>query len=68
VTARRCVVVGDTEHDVHCARAAGARCVAVATGARSRSDLAACQPDLLLDDLTGVENLVAWARGLDGEP
>jgi phosphoglycolate phosphatase-like HAD superfamily hydrolase len=68
VTASRCVVVGDTEHDVRCARSAGARCVAVATGAYSRSDLAACRPDLLLDDLTGVEHLIAWARGLDGEP
>src|SRR5262249_45726750 len=32
VAPERCIVVGDTEHDVECARAAGARSVAVATG------------------------------------
>jgi phosphoglycolate phosphatase-like HAD superfamily hydrolase len=60
----RCVVVGDTEHDIACARAAGARVVAVATGSRSRDQLAAHGPDLLLDDLSGHEALIAWARGL----
>src|SRR5438477_6854132 len=31
---QRCIVVGDTEHDVACARAAGMRVIAVATGLR----------------------------------
>jgi phosphoglycolate phosphatase-like HAD superfamily hydrolase len=61
----RCVVVGDTEHDVACARAAGARVVAVATGWTSRDVLAACEPNLLLADLeTERERLIAWARGI----
>ncbi len=60
----RCVVVGDTEHDVACARAAGAKAVAVATGSHSRDKLAACAPDLLLDDLRAAAPLVAWARAL----
>ena len=44
-------VIGDTPLDVRCARAVGARAVAVATGWHSRDELAASQPDLLLDDL-----------------
>lgn len=58
----RCVVVGDTEHDVACARAAGAKAVAVATGSRDREVLAACRPDLLLDGLEDLDTLWAWAR------
>lgn len=58
----RCVVVGDTEHDVACARAAGAHAVAVATGSRTRAELAASAPDLLLDDLRDPTPLLAWAR------
>jgi len=60
----RCIVVGDTEHDVACARAAGARAVAVATGARERAVLEAHAPDLLLDDLTERGRLFEWARSL----
>lgn len=58
----RCVVVGDTEHDIACARAAGARVVAVATGVRSRAELEPHRPDLLLDDLSDHAALIAWAR------
>jgi phosphoglycolate phosphatase len=61
-----CIVVGDTIHDVRCARAAGARAVAVATGGSTRAALAAVAPDLLLDDLTDADGLLAWAAGLDG--
>jgi phosphoglycolate phosphatase-like HAD superfamily hydrolase len=60
----RCVVVGDTEHDITCARAAGAKVVAVATGGCSRETLAAHAPDLLLDDLRDAGALVEWARGI----
>lgn len=64
VAPERCVVVGDTEHDIACARAAGARVVAVTTGGRSRDTLASHAPDLLLDDLADPAPLLAWARGL----
>jgi phosphoglycolate phosphatase len=64
VPAERCIVVGDTEHDIACARAASARVVAVATGVRDRAALAAHHPDLLLDDLTHGDECLAWARGL----
>jgi HAD superfamily hydrolase (TIGR01509 family) len=60
----RCVVVGDTELDVDCARAAGAHVVAVATGGRSREQLALHSPDLLLDDLTDATAILEWARAL----
>jgi phosphoglycolate phosphatase len=60
----RCVVVGDTEHDVACARAAGTRVIAVATGGTPITTLARCEPDLLLDDLTDATVVVAFGRGV----
>ena len=60
----RCVVVGDTELDIDCARAAGAHVVAVATGGRTREQLAPHGPDLLLDDLTDAAAILGWARAL----
>jgi len=60
----RCIVVGDTEHDIACARAAGARAVAVATGGTTKETLRAFGPDLLLDDLTEPLGALDWARGL----
>jgi phosphoglycolate phosphatase len=62
--ASRCVVVGDTEHDIACARAAGAYVVAVATGSRRREELEPLGPDLMLDDLTDRDRLLDWARAL----
>jgi len=44
-------IVGDTSHDVACARALGARALAVATGTSSVSDLARHGPDVLLESL-----------------
>ena len=44
-------VVGDTPHDITCARAIGARCVAVATGAYSAADLRSHGAWLALDQL-----------------
>jgi len=64
VPPHRCVVVGDTEHDIACARAAGAKAVAVATGGRTRAQLEPYAPDLLLDDLRDTNALVEWARAL----
>lgn len=64
VPAERCIVVGDTEHDIQCARAAGARVLAVASGVRGRDVLGARSPDLLLDDLADLEAILTWARGL----
>jgi phosphoglycolate phosphatase-like HAD superfamily hydrolase len=48
-------VIGDTPKDIACARAIGARAVAVATGSISRDALAACEPDALLDSFEDHE-------------
>jgi phosphoglycolate phosphatase-like HAD superfamily hydrolase len=60
----RVVVVGDTEHDVDCARANGYRAVAVETGWGLRERLEAARPDALLRDLED-QSLVGAALGLD---
>ena len=49
------VVIGDTPHDIECARHFGAIAVAVATGLYTRELLEAEQPDLLFDDFSDVE-------------
>jgi phosphoglycolate phosphatase-like HAD superfamily hydrolase len=46
------IVIGDTPADVACARALGAKAVAVGTGFCERADLVACNPDHLIDDLS----------------
>ncbi|HEY8505762.1 MAG TPA: HAD family hydrolase [Gemmataceae bacterium] len=54
-------VVGDTPLDVRCARAIGAKAVAVATGWHSPEELAAARPDWLLADFSDpAELLAAW--------
>jgi phosphoglycolate phosphatase-like HAD superfamily hydrolase len=56
-------VIGDTPLDVQCARAIGARAVAVATGWHSLELLASSKPDLLLPDLSDpapLLNLWGW--------
>jgi phosphoglycolate phosphatase-like HAD superfamily hydrolase len=44
-------IVGDTPHDIACARAIGARVLAVASGASSTADLARHAPDALMESL-----------------
>ena len=46
------VIVGDTPNDIACARAVGARAVAVATGPFGVDELRAHAPDAVLPDLT----------------
>lgn len=53
------VVIGDTPSDVRCARAIGAQVVAVATGEFTAEQLAAENPDLLLDNLSDSSSLLA---------
>ena len=52
IAPQQVTVVGDTPADVACARALGARAVAVTTGLIRRADLVAAQPDHLLDELS----------------
>lgn len=54
------IVIGDTEHDIRCARAIGALAVAVATGLTSAKALAEEKPDLLLENLEQSDELLDW--------
>jgi phosphoglycolate phosphatase len=56
--ADRIWVIGDTPLDVKCARAIGARAVAVATGWHSAAELEVTAPDLLLTDLSDPSPLL----------
>ena len=49
------VVIGDTPHDIRCARAGGAKAVAVATGNYDLEALRGHQPDALFADLTDTD-------------
>lgn len=48
------VIIGDTIRDIACARACGARVIAVATGHSTSDQLAEAKPDLLVGDLTDL--------------
>ena len=47
----RIYIIGDTPHDVACARAIGAKAIAVATGSFSAAELQACGADAVFTDL-----------------
>jgi phosphoglycolate phosphatase-like HAD superfamily hydrolase len=48
------LVIGDTPHDIACARHAGVKVLCVATGTYDRAALAAFSPDFLQDDLSDI--------------
>ena len=48
------LVIGDTQRDIQCARAIGARVLAVATGSESVEELAGHQPDFLVNSLREI--------------
>lgn len=56
----RVVVIGDTRHDVDCARHGGCRSIGVATGGATAAELAAAGADLVLDDLADTGAVTAW--------
>jgi len=49
------LIIGDTPADIACARAIGARCVAVATGGSKLAELEAHHPTWAVPDLRGVD-------------
>jgi len=53
------IVIGDTPNDILCARAIGARVVAVATGVFELDQLASHEPDVLVEDLSDPAPLYA---------
>jgi len=48
------VVIGDTLHDIRCARSIDARCIAVATGQSTTEELQTCNPDVVLSNLEDI--------------
>lgn len=53
-------IIGDTPLDVQCARAIGAKVIAVSTGWHSMDELRASKPDALTDDLRNLGDVLAW--------
>jgi phosphoglycolate phosphatase-like HAD superfamily hydrolase len=56
----RAVIIGDTPHDVACAKAHGCRSLAVATGKFTTAELAASGADLALDTLQDTQRVLRW--------
>ena len=52
------IIVGDTPLDIDCARACGARVVAVATGQHTEAELGAFRPDALFPNLADVGSVI----------
>ncbi len=52
------LVIGDTSRDIDCARHAGVKVLAVATGHTSAEELAEHQPDYVLNDLTDTDEVM----------
>lgn len=63
-TPREVWVIGDTPLDIRCARAIGAKVLAVATGGHPREELAGHRPDLLLDNLADVDSVCQHLMGV----
>jgi phosphoglycolate phosphatase len=55
-------VVGDAPNDLACARAAGVRCLLVATGRPTFAELEALHPDALRHDLSDVDDIARLLR------
>jgi phosphoglycolate phosphatase-like HAD superfamily hydrolase len=53
------VIIGDTPRDIGCARAFGAKAIAVATGWHTVQDLTAYRPDHVLTDLSDQARVLA---------
>jgi phosphoglycolate phosphatase len=64
----RMFVIGDTPHDVECARAIDARTIAVATGGYTFDELEAHQPWCVLRELPPVAEFVELIDNVHGSP
>jgi phosphoglycolate phosphatase len=56
----RFAVIGDTVHDIRCARSIGAYAIAVPTGFTPMDELVAAEPDLAVETLEDCAALVDW--------
>ncbi|MGH3275981.1 MAG: HAD family hydrolase [Streptosporangiaceae bacterium] len=66
VTAETTVYIADSSRDVEAAKIAGVRCVAVASGRSTVSQLRALRPEIVLTDLTDTAQVAAAADRLTG--
>ena len=57
---QRVVIIGDTPHDISCAKAHGCRSLGVATGSFSPDDLAASGADRVVRDLSDTADVQRW--------
>lgn len=57
---RQVTIVGDTPHDVSCARANGCRSLGVATGLHSTADLILAGASLVVENLSETQEIVRW--------
>jgi len=61
--AERMVIIGDTPHDVACAKAHGGRALAVATGKYGVDELRNAGADEALETLEETDRVLAWLLG-----
>lgn len=54
------VIIGDTPHDIACARANACRAIGVATGRYSVADLSSSGADLALETLADTRGIIEW--------
>ncbi len=60
ISPERVVVIGDSPHDVSCAKDNGCRSLAVATGLHDTTTLHDCGADLAVESLANTDDLVRW--------
>lgn len=60
ISPARVTIIGDSPHDIRCAKVNSCRSLAVATGIHSLDELHAHAPDRAVHDLSQTDDLVAW--------
>lgn len=58
VNPARSIMIGDTELDILCGKAAGAKTIAVSFGYRDTNDVKKYEPDFIIDDLQEILNII----------
>lgn len=57
---RRVTIIGDSPHDIRCARENGCRVLAVGTGTHSVDELESHRPDRCCADLSDAQDVLGW--------
>lgn len=60
----RVLIIGDTPHDVECAKAHGHACLGVGTGQYTAGALRESGADHAVDDLSDTRSVIAWIESL----